>query len=89
MGKGFKKKFRSDKRLETAADLAGFSHAALGVYWRSNTMAVLSQLARGEFEEAMETFNVAAATLGTFDLGQGIFILFYLPGVPEKVYIFG
>ncbi len=61
-----------DFELEDVASLAGYNFAALGTYWRSNTLAGFSQMKRGEMQEAMETFNLAVSTLAVWDLGQGI-----------------
>lgn len=58
--------------IEHVGDLAGYNFAALGTYWRSNTLAGFAQMKRGEMEEAMETFNLAVSTLAVWDLGQGI-----------------
>eukprot|EP00794_Sanderia_malayensis_P010816 gene10816-biopygen8644 len=58
--------------LDDAASIAGYNFAALGTYWRSNTLAGFAQMKRGEMQEAMETFNLAVATLAVWDLGQGV-----------------
>lgn len=43
--------------IEHVGDLAGYNFAALGTYWRSNTLAGFAQMKRGEMEEAMETLQ--------------------------------
>eukprot|EP00794_Sanderia_malayensis_P010819 gene10819-biopygen8649 len=58
--------------LDDVASIAGYNFAALGTYWRSNTLAGFAQMKRGEMQESMETFNLAVSTLAVWDLGQGV-----------------
>ena len=58
--------------IQHVGELAGYNFAALGTYWRSNTLAAFAQMKRGEIEESMETLNLAIASLAVWDLGQGI-----------------
>ena len=72
----FGKKFGNAKNylddIEHVGDLAGYNFAALGTYWRSNTLAAFAQMKRGEIEESKETLNLAMTTLAVWDLGQGV-----------------
>lgn len=60
------------KGLEQSAEMAGYTFGIVGAYWRSNTLAAYAQMSRGEIQEAMETIQLAIATLTVWDLGQGI-----------------
>ena len=62
----------SSRDLERSAEMAGYTFGIVGAYWRSNTLAAYAQMSRGEIEEAMETIQLAIATLTVWDLGQGI-----------------
>ena len=46
--------------------------SSLSAYWRSNTLAAYAQMSQGEIQEAMETIQLAIATLTVWDLGQGV-----------------
>eukprot|EP00795_Rhopilema_esculentum_P015536 gene15536-6799_t len=58
--------------LESIAAATGYGATGIDSYWQSNTLVAFSQMKRGEVEEAMETFNLAIATLAVWDFGQGI-----------------
>ena len=58
--------------LENIAVATGYGATGIDSYWQSNTLVAFSQMKRGEVEEAMETFNLAIATLAVWDFGQGI-----------------
>lgn len=58
--------------LETIASFSGYSSVSIEGYWQANTLAGFTQVKRGDVEEAMDTFNMAIATLTVWDLGQGI-----------------
>lgn len=72
IGKTFRRLPMSTRGLEQSADMAGYTFGIVGAYWRSNTLAAYAQMSRGEIEEAMETIQLAIATLTVWDLGQGI-----------------
>ena len=58
--------------LESIASLSGYGSVSIEGYWQANTLAGFTQVKRGDIEEAMDTFNMAIATLTVWDLGQGI-----------------
>ena len=58
--------------LESIASLSGYGTISIQGYWQSNILAGFSQMKRGDIEAAMDTFNLAIATLTVWDLGQGI-----------------
>lgn len=72
IGKTFRRLPMSTRGLERSADMAGYTFGIVGAYWRSNTLAAYAQMSRGEIQEAMETIQLAIATLTVWDLGQGI-----------------
>ena len=53
--------------------MAGYTFGIVGAYCRrSNTLAAYAQMSRGEIQKAMETIQLAIATLTVWNLGQGI-----------------
>lgn len=58
--------------LESIATLSGYGSVSIEGYWKANTLAGFTQVKRGDVEEAMNTFNLALATLTVWDLGQGV-----------------
>lgn len=72
IGKTFGRLTMSTRGLERSAEMAGYTFGIVGAYWRSNTLAAYAQMSRGEIQEAMETIQLAIATLTVWDLGQGI-----------------
>ena len=72
VGKNFGRAVGKLNELENIAAATGYGATGLDIYWQSNTLVAFSQMKRGEVEEAMETFNLAIATLAVWDFGQGI-----------------
>lgn len=57
-------------RLNTAASVSSIYVGSTGIWWRSGIIAGINQLEQGKKEEAMETLNIAMATLTVFDTTQ-------------------
>ena len=61
------KKFGNAKNylddIEHVGDLAGYTFAVVGTYWRSNTLAAFSQMKNEETKQARETLYLAISTL--------------------------
>ena len=57
-------------RLNTGSSLTSLYVGGTGIWWRSDVIASISQMERGETEKAMETLNIAIATLAVFDITQ-------------------
>ena len=57
-------------RWDTASAVTSVYVGATGIWWRSGMIASISQMEQGKKEKAMETLNIAIATLTVFDITQ-------------------
>ena len=56
--------------LKTGSSVTSLYVGGTGIWWRSGVIASISQMEQGEKEKAMETLNIAIATLAVFDTTQ-------------------
>ncbi|XP_020895594.1 uncharacterized protein LOC110234550 [Exaiptasia diaphana] len=71
MGSNFLKRNKDASGvLNTAATASSVYVGGTGIWWRSGIIASINQLEQGKKEEAMETLNIAIATLTVFDTTQ-------------------
>ena len=60
------------KKISLIGDGFAYTYAAVGTFWRSNALAAFSKMKIGEQKEAIESMNLAIATLAVWDVGQGM-----------------
>lgn len=58
------------RMLSTGSSLTSVYVGGTGIWWRSGVIGSISQMEKGEKEKAMETLNIAIATLAVFDTTQ-------------------
>ena len=58
------------RMLSTGSSLTSVYVGGTGIWWRSGVIGSISQMEQGEKEKAMETLNIAIATLAVFDTTQ-------------------
>ena len=58
------------RMLSTGSSLTSVYVGDTGIWWRSGVIGSISQMEQGEKEKAMDTLNIAIATLAVFDTTQ-------------------
>ena len=66
----FLKRADPTRMLKTGSSVTSLYVGGTGIWWRSGVIASISQMEQGEKEKAMETLNIAIATLAVFDTTQ-------------------
>ena len=61
---------RANKKLSDIPKITSFYVGATGIWWRQHVIASISEMEQGKQEQAMETLNIAIATLTVFDVTQ-------------------
>ena len=66
----FLKRADPTRMLKTGSSVTSLYVGGTGIWWRSGVIASISQMEQGEKEKAMESLNIAIATLIVFDTTQ-------------------
>eukprot|EP00112_Aurelia_sp_Birch-Aquarium-sp1_P017011 Seg3905.1 transcript_id=Seg3905.1/GoldUCD/mRNA.D3Y31 product="hypothetical protein" protein_id=Seg3905.1/GoldUCD/D3Y31 len=70
LGNRFLSRYDPAKMTATASTVTSLYVGSTGIWFRSDTIAAINQLERGEKEEALQSLQMAISTLAVFDITQ-------------------